>query len=114
MPIYSLDGVAPELPADGECFIAETAVLVGKVRIARGASVWFGAVLRGDNEWIEIGAGANVQDGAMIHTDMGYPCVVGQDCTIGHHAILHGCVVGSTSLVGMGATLLNGVFIGRE
>ena len=114
MPIYALDGVGPELPADGDCFIAETAVLIGRVRVRKGASIWFGAVLRGDNEWIEVGEGSNVQDGAVIHTDMGFPCTIGRNCTIGHKAILHGCIIHDTSLIGMGATLLNGVVIGSE
>jgi carbonic anhydrase/acetyltransferase-like protein (isoleucine patch superfamily) len=114
MPIYALDGVEPELPADGDCFIAETAVLIGRVRVRKGANIWFGAVLRGDNEWIEVGEGSNVQDGAVIHTDMGFPCTIGRDCTIGHKAILHGCIIQDTSLIGMGATLLNGVVIGSE
>ena len=112
MPLYALDGVAPELPEDGDCWIAPDAVLVGRVRIGRGASVWFGAVLRGDNELIDIGEGANVQDGAVMHTDMGFPLSVGRGATIGHRAILHGCTVGEEALVGMGATLLNGSRLG--
>ena len=109
--IYALDGQAPEV--DGTSWIAPTAVLVGKVRVRAGASVWFGAVLRGDNEWIEVGAGANVQEGCTLHTDFGYPLVIGRDCTIGHNVILHGCTIGEGSLIGMGATILNGARIGK-
>ena len=111
MPIYELDGIRPELPADGDFWIAPTAVLIGRVRLKPGASVWFGAVLRGDNEWIEIGENSNVQDMSVLHTDMGFPLTIGRDCTIGHKAILHGCTVGANSLIGMGATVLNGVTI---
>jgi len=114
MPIYSLDGVSPELPDDGAFWVAPDAILIGKVRLDRDASVWFGAVLRGDNELIHIGRGSNVQDRAICHTDMGYPLTVGPNCTIGHAAILHGCTIGENSLVGMGATILNGVTIGRN
>ncbi len=114
MPLYSLDGHQPELPAAGEAWIAPTAVLIGRVRIAPGASVWWGAVLRGDNELIDIGPGSNVQDGCVLHTDMGFPMTIGAGCTVGHSAILHGCVLGDNVLVGMGATVLNGAHIGRN
>jgi carbonic anhydrase/acetyltransferase-like protein (isoleucine patch superfamily) len=114
MPLYSLDGHRPELPAAGEAFIAPTAVLIGRVRVLPGASVWWGAVLRGDNEWIEVGPRSNVQDGCVLHTDMGYPLTIGAGCTVGHNAILHGCVLEENVLVGMGATVLNGARIGRN
>ncbi|TCT12644.1 carbonic anhydrase/acetyltransferase-like protein (isoleucine patch superfamily) [Tepidamorphus gemmatus] len=114
MTVLSLDGVAPELPAAGSFWIAPSATVLGKVRLRAEASVWFGAVLRGDNEWIEIGERSNVQDNCMLHTDMGFPLVVGPGCTIGHLAILHGCTIGAGSLIGMGATVLNGAKIGRE
>jgi carbonic anhydrase/acetyltransferase-like protein (isoleucine patch superfamily) len=114
MPLYALDGVCPELPASGDCWVAPDAVLIGKVRLAPGASVWWGAVLRGDNEWIEVGAGSNVQDGCVLHTDMGFPMTIGAGCTVGHKAILHGCVLEDNVLVGMGATVLNGARIGRN
>lgn len=114
MPIYALDGIAPELPADGDCFIADTAILIGRVRVLKGANIWFGAVLRGDNEWIEVGEGSNVQENAILHTDMGFPLTIGAHCTIGHAAILHGCSIGESALVGMGAVLLNGCAIGPE
>ena len=108
MAIYELDGQAPELPADGNYFIAETATVIGRVRLKPGASVWFGAVLRGDNEWIEIGEGANVQDGSTCHTDPGFPLTVGKNCTIGHNVILHGCSIADNVLVGMGSIVMNG------
>lgn len=111
--IYELDGVAPILP-EGEHWVADEAVLVGDVRIEEGASVWFGAVLRGDNERITIGAGSNVQENAVMHTDPGFPLTIGEGCTIGHKAMLHGCVVGDNSLIGMGAIVLNGAKIGRD
>src|SRR6266853_1787172 len=85
MAIYELDGQAPELPADGNYFIADTATVIGKVRLLNSASVWFGAVLRGDNEWIEIGENSNVQDNSTCHTDMGFPLTIGKNCTVGHH-----------------------------
>lgn len=114
MPLYSLDGVWPELPGDGDHWIAPSADVVGRVRVLQDASVWFCAVLRGDNEWITVGEGSNVQDGCVLHTDMGAPLTIGRDCTIGHKAILHGCVIGDNSLVGMGAIILNHARIGRN
>ena len=114
MTLYALDGIEPQLPDDGACWVAPDAVLIGKVRLERNASVWFGAVLRGDNEWITVGEGSNVQDGAVLHTDPGLPLTVGRNCTIGHRAILHGCTIGDNSLVGMGATILNGARIGSN
>jgi carbonic anhydrase/acetyltransferase-like protein (isoleucine patch superfamily) len=113
MSIYALDGVAPELPADGDYWVAPGARLSGRVRLEAGASVWFNAVLRGDNEPIVVGRGSNVQDGCVCHTDIGLPLTVGADCTIGHMAILHSCSIGEGSLIGMGTTLLNGAVIGR-
>ena len=113
MAIYELDGQAPELPADGNYFIAETATVIGKVRLLNAASVWFGAVLRGDNEWIEIGEGSNVQDNATCHTDIGFPLTIGRNCTVGHNVILHGCTVEDGALVGMGSIVMNGARIGR-
>lgn len=108
--IYALDGIAPQI--DPTAWIAPTAVLIGRVVVGAGANIWFGAVLRGDNEPIVIGAGSNVQENAVLHTDMGYPLTIGENCTIGHKAMLHGCVVEPGSLIGMGATLLNGSHIG--
>jgi len=114
MTIYALDGVRPDLPDAGRYWVAPDASLMGKVRLKRDASVWFGAVLRGDNEWIEIGEGSNIQDGCVLHTDMGFPLTVAEGCTVGHKAILHGCTIGRYSLVGMGATVLNGVRVGEN
>jgi len=111
--IYELDGVRPDLPA-GPHWIAEEAVLIGDVRVEGMASIWFGVVLRGDNERITIGAGSNVQENTVMHTDMGYPLTIGKGCTIGHKAMLHGCTVGDNSLIGMGAIVLNGARIGRD
>jgi carbonic anhydrase/acetyltransferase-like protein (isoleucine patch superfamily) len=112
MTTYGLDGIAPEL-AD-ESWIAPSADVIGRVRLLHQASVWFGAVLRGDNEWITIGEGSNVQDGCVLHTDMGAPLTIGSHCTIGHKAILHGCVIGDNSLIGMGAVVLNHAVIGKN
>ena len=114
MTVYVLDGVAPELPAAGAYWIAPDACVIGRVRLSRDASVWFGAVLRGDNEVITIGVGSNIQDGCVLHTDPGAPLTVGAACTIGHRAILHGCTIGDNSLVGMGATMLNRAQIGKN
>lgn len=114
MPTYNLDGVQPEFPEDGRYWVAPDACVIGRVRLDRDASVWFGAVLRGDNELIHIGERSNVQDGSVFHTDMGYPLTIGADCTIGHKAILHGCTIKRNTLVGMGATILNGAVIGEN
>jgi carbonic anhydrase/acetyltransferase-like protein (isoleucine patch superfamily) len=114
MPIYELDGQAPEFPADKKYWVAETAVLIGKVRLKTDASVWFGAVLRGDNEWIELGLRSQIQDNATLHTDPGFPITIGEDCVIGHKVMLHGCTVGNNSLIGMGAIVLNGARIGNN
>ncbi len=112
MTIYSLDGVSPELAE--RSWIAPDASVIGKVRLCDEASVWFGAVLRGDNEPIVVGERSNIQDLALIHTDPGFPVTIGAGCTIGHRAILHGCTIGENSLIGMGATLLNGASVGRN
>lgn len=114
MPLYALEGIKPVLPQDGRFWIAPDAQIIGKVRLETDVSIWFGVVLRGDNEEILVGARSNVQDGSLLHTDLGFPLTIGPDCTIGHHAILHGCTIGENSLIGMGATLLNGAKIGRN
>jgi carbonic anhydrase/acetyltransferase-like protein (isoleucine patch superfamily) len=114
MPLYTLDGIAPELPPDGDCFIAPDAVLIGRVRIKKGASIWFGAVLRGDNDWITVGEDANVQDLSLIHADPGQPVEIGRGVTIGHRVIIHSATVGANSLIGMGAILLNRARIGAR
>jgi carbonic anhydrase/acetyltransferase-like protein (isoleucine patch superfamily) len=111
--LYTLDGVAPTFPENGDFWVAPGARLIGWVILEPGASVWFNAVLRGDNEPIRIGAGSNVQDGCVCHTDLGWPLTIGPGCTAGHMAILHGCTVGAGSLIGMGATVLNGAVIGQ-
>ncbi len=111
--LYSLDGVAVETPEDGDYWVAPNATLIGRVILRRGASVWFNAVLRGDNEPILVGENSNVQDGAVLHTDMGSPLILGRDVTVGHLAMLHGCEVGDGSLIGIGAVVLNGAKIGR-
>ena len=112
MAIYELDGISPDL-AD-RTWIAETAVLVGRVRLRADASVWWNAVLRGDNEWIELGERSQIQDNATVHTDPGLPVAIGANCVIGHGVILHGCTVGDNSLIGMGAVVLNGARIGAN
>lgn len=114
MTAYALDGVSPELPEEGAYWIAPSASVIGKVKLERFASVWFGAVIRGDNELITIGENSNVQDGAVMHTDPGLPLTVGRNCTIGHKAILHGCTIGDNTLIGMGAVILNRARIGRN
>ncbi len=114
MALYMLDDVRPELPSTGNYWIAPTADVMGRVRLMPQASVWFQAVLRGDNDWITVGEGSNVQDGCVLHTDPGLPLTIGSDCTIGHSAILHGCTIGEGSLVGMGATVLNRAVIGKN
>ena len=112
MPIYALGEFMPEI-ADG-CFVAPDAVLIGKVRLLKGASIWFGAVLRGDNEWITVGQDSNVQDHSIIHADPGQPVEIGRGVTIGHRVIVHSASVGDHSLIGMGSVLLNGARIGAQ
>jgi len=113
MPLYSLEGRRPLLPPEGQYWIAPDANLIGDVRLGRDVGVWFGAVLRGDNAPIVVGARTNIQDLTALHTDMGFPVEIGEDCTIGHTAILHGCAIGDGSLIGMGAVVLDGARIGR-
>src|SRR6056297_3199145 len=112
MTLYMLDGHSPKIARD--TWVAPDANLIGQVVLEEAASVWFGCTLRGDNEEIVIGAGTNVQENTVMHTDMGYPLVIGAGCTIGHKAMLHGCTLGDNTLVGMGATVLNGARIGRN
>jgi carbonic anhydrase/acetyltransferase-like protein (isoleucine patch superfamily) len=114
MPIYQLEGQSPEFPGEGRYWIAENAVVIGRVRLKPEASVWWGSVLRGDNEWVEIGARSNVQENCTLHTDIGSPLIVGDRCTIGHNVILHGCTIADDTLIGMGAIVLNGAKIGRN
>ncbi|MCG6903051.1 MAG: gamma carbonic anhydrase family protein [Rhodobacter sp.] len=112
MTLYALGELSPQLPEDGDCFIAPDANVIGNVVISSAASIWFGSTLRGDNEPIVVGRGSNVQENCVLHTDPGYPLTIGENCTIGHKAMLHGCTVGDGVLVGMGATVLNGAVIG--
>ncbi|WP_424970120.1 gamma carbonic anhydrase family protein [Dinoroseobacter sp. S76] len=110
--IYALDEIAPEFPASGDYWVAPDANLIGRIVMEEGSSVWFGATLRGDNEEIRVGAGSNIQEACVLHTDMGFPLSIGTNCTIGHKAMLHGCTICNGSLIGMGATVLNGAKIG--
>jgi carbonic anhydrase/acetyltransferase-like protein (isoleucine patch superfamily) len=112
MPLFSLYGESPDMAPSNLCYVADTAAVIGRVRIRIGASIWFGAVLRGDNEWIEIGEKTNIQDNCTLHTDPGFPLTIGSGCTVGHNAVLHGCSIGKNTLIGMGAILLNGATIG--
>src|SRR5690606_16931240 len=114
MPVYALDGVSPSFDDEDSNWIAPDATLIGKISLGRDVGVWFGAVLRGDNEPITIGEGSNVQEHTVMHTDMGFPLTVGRGCTIGHRAMLHGCTIGDNSLIGMGAIVLNGARIGNN
>lgn len=114
MPLYALDDLAPSLPADGSAWVAPSADVIGDARLGTDASVWFGAVIRADNTPIVVGDRTNIQEGAMLHSDPGKPLTIGADCTIGHHAILHGCTIGARVLVGMGASVLNGAVIGDD
>ena len=111
--LYRLDELRVQLRGDGH-FVADTAALIGNVILEAHASVWFGAVLRGDNEPITIGTGSNVQDGVVMHTDPGFPLTLGANVTVGHMAMLHGCTVGDNSLIGINAVVLNGAKIGRN
>lgn len=111
--IYELDGISPQFPEDGDYWVAPDANLIGKVVLGSGASVWFGCTLRGDNEPITIGAGSNLQENCVCHTDIGAPLTVGENCTIGHKVMLHGCTIGDGSLIGMGAIILNHARIGK-
>lgn len=108
---YSLGDARVE--AHPQSWVAPSASLIGKVRLDAGASVWFATVLRGDNELIHVGENSNVQDGTVMHTDMGHPLTLGKGVTVGHNAMLHGCTVGDYSLIGINAVILNGVKIGR-
>ncbi|WP_048648784.1 gamma carbonic anhydrase family protein [Nitratireductor soli] len=114
MPIYALAGETPLFDQPDSNWIAPDATLIGRVRLGRNAGVWFGAVLRGDNELIDIGDDTNIQEHSVLHTDMGFPLRVGRGCTIGHRAMLHGCTIGDNTLIGMGAIVLNGAQIGRN
>ena len=110
--IYELDGIRPEIHP--EAYIAPGAVLIGNIKVAKGASIWFNAVLRGDNEFIDIQEGSSIQDGAVLHTDIGFPIIGEPGVTVGHNVILHGCHLKRGCLIGMGASVLNGAVVGEE
>ncbi len=112
MPVYAFENAEPSLPPPGRFWIAPDAHVIGQVELGEDVGIWFGAVLRGDNEPIVIGPRTNIQEGAVLHTDPGLPLSIGADCTIGHRAIVHGATIGGGSLIGMGATILNGARIG--
>jgi len=111
MAVFELDGVAPRLGASA--WVADSAQVIGNVELGDGANVWFGAVVRGDNEAVRIGRRTNIQDGSVLHSDVGIPLTLGDDVTIGHMVMLHGCTIGDGSLIGMGAIILNGARIGK-
>jgi carbonic anhydrase/acetyltransferase-like protein (isoleucine patch superfamily) len=111
MAIYQLGEHVPEI--DESAFVADSATVIGKVTLQPNSSVWFGATIRGDNERITIGTNSNVQEGTVMHTDIGHPLTIGADVTIGHQAMLHGCTVGDGALIGIQAVILNGAKIGR-
>lgn len=114
MPLYAIDGMAPVLPDQDRYWVAPDAQIIGQVVLAEDVSVWFTSVIRGDNDLIKLGPRSNVQDGCLLHTDRGFPMEIGADCSIGHHAVLHGATIGDNCLIGMGAILLNGVKLGRN
>ncbi len=114
MTLYTLDGVSPRLPANGDYWVAPGAHVIGDVVLGPGVGIWFGATLRGDNEPIVVGANTNIQENCVLHTDPGSPLTLGQGVTVGHKAMLHGCLIGDNSLIGMGATVLNGAIIGEN
>ena len=112
MPLYEIDGLRPSLPEDGSSWVAPSADVIGDARLGREVGIWFGAVIRADNTPILVGDRTNIQEGAMLHSDPDSPLTIGEECTVGHHAILHGCTIGNRVLVGMGATVLNDAVIG--
>ena len=112
--IFELEGIRPTLPESEDCWIAPGTFVIGNVVLAEGSSVWFGTTIRGDNEIVKIGKNSNIQENSVLHTDLGYPIKIGENCTIGHKAMLHGCIVDDNSLIGMGATILNGAYIKKN
>jgi carbonic anhydrase/acetyltransferase-like protein (isoleucine patch superfamily) len=114
MPVHTLEGITPELPQSGRYWIAPNATLIGKVTVGEGVGIWFGVVIRGDQERITIGADTNIQELTVIHTDTGFPCTIGTGVTVGHRVIIHGCTVGNNVLIGMGAIIINGAKIGDD
>lgn len=113
MTLYALDGIAPEVPENGDYWVAPGAHVIGRVTLAEGVGIWFGCTLRGDTEPVSVGQGTNIQENTVVHTDPGYPAIIGANCTIGHKAMIHGCVIGDGTLIGMGATVLSGAKIGK-
>jgi len=111
MAIYELDDIAPRLAQSA--WVADSAQVMGNVELAEDSSIWFGAILRGDTETIRIGRGSNIQDGSVLHADIGMPLTVGEHVTVGHKVMLHGCTIGDGSLIGIGAVVLNGAKIGK-
>lgn len=114
MPIFSIEGVAPDLPGEDDYWVAPGAVVLGRVTLKRNVSIWYNAVLRGDKDTITIGENSNIQDGCVIHTDPGVPATIGRDCTIGHMAMIHGATIGDNSLIGINAVVLNGARVGKN
>jgi carbonic anhydrase/acetyltransferase-like protein (isoleucine patch superfamily) len=114
MSIHRLEGISPTLPADGTFWVAPNASVIGTVTLAEGVGIWFGAVLRGDGEPVVVGRNSNIQDHCVLHTDAGFPATVGEGCTVGHRAIVHGCTVGNNVLIGMGAIVLTGAVVGDD
>ena len=112
MAIYQFEDRIPDV--DSSAFVADSASVIGSVKLGMGSSVWYGAVIRGDNEPISVGQNSNVQEGSTLHTDPGFPCTIGSNVTIGHQAMLHGCTVGDGSLIGIQAVVLNGAVIGKQ
>ena len=112
MTFVSIGARRPDLPSNNNYWVADTANVIGSVELKDQTSVWFGATIRGDNEIISIDSGTNIQENCVLHTDLGYPLTIGKNCTIGHGAILHGCVIGNNCIIGMGAKILNGAAIG--
>lgn len=114
MAIYEIAGVTPKLPASGNYWVAENAQVIGNVILKENASIWYGSVLRGDNDPITIGENTNIQDGSVLHTDVGCPLTIGRDVTVGHMVMLHGCTIGEETLIGIGSTILNHARIGKN
>ncbi len=114
MPLYELGAARVRTPGEGRYWVAPNATVIGNVEIAEDASVWFGTIIRGDNEPIRLGARSNIQEGCVLHTDPGFPMTIGEDCTVGHMVMLHGCTIGRGSLIGIGSIVMNGVKIGEE
>lgn len=114
MTVYSLGGKTPSLPSEGDYWIAPNAAVMGNVVLKKNASIWFNVTVRGDNDPIEIGENTNIQDGSVLHTDVGKPLIIGKNVTVGHMVMLHGCTIGDNSLIGIGSIILNGAKIGRN